>query len=134
MILFLKFLVNYLVLTENNEIVIRPGNPVDLCRLILSDLKDTLYKESFLKSLQFIVNMYLDKLGKGCPALMNSDEKDKEKSFKIIYDSEQRMNTFDSINMPLEEQIETMVQVLKLVMDNQEIDLPNVEKIIRTDI
>lgn len=131
---FFEILVNYLVLTENNEIVVRPENPVDLCRLILSNLKDSPYKQSLLMSLQFIVARYLVLLGKGFPNPMHNDEEGKEKSFKIIYDSKERMNAFDSINMPLEEQTETMVQVLKLVMDNQEIDLPNVEKIVRTDI
>lgn len=131
---FFEILVNYLILTENNEIVVRPENPVDLCRLILSDLKDSPYKQSLLMSLQFIVARYLVLLGKGFPSIRFSEEEKSEKLFKIVYDSKQRMNTFDSINMPLEERTDTMVQVLKLVMDNKEIDLPNVEKIIRTDI
>lgn len=131
---FYEILINYLALTDNQEIIVLPERPIDLCRLILSDLKETTYKQSLLMSLQFIVAKYLEKLDKGYPILMSSNDEEKEKSFKIVYDSKQKMNVFDSINMPLEEQTETMVQVLKLVMDNQKVDFPNVEKIIRTDI
>ncbi len=124
---FYTILVKYLLLTNNQEIIVYPDGPLNLCNLILSDLKDTPYKESLLRSLQFIVVKYLELLGKGYPIISFSDDEDKEKVFKIVYDSKQRMNTFDSINMSLKEQTETMVQVLKFVMANKEVELPNVE-------
>ncbi|MGM9834730.1 MAG: hypothetical protein ACI31M_03025 [Bacilli bacterium] len=131
---FYEILVNYLSLSENKELTIVPSNPITLCCLILNSLEDNKYKESFLLSVQFIIKRYLSLLDKGDPTLSSRDTKDKEKLFTITYDSNSRMNDFESNNMSLEEQDETMLKILKLSLEGKDINLPDIKIINRKDI
>lgn len=130
---FYEILDMYLSLTDNKEIVARPENPIDLCNLIFSDIEETPYKHSLLISLQFIVNRYLEILGKGNPTIMSSND-EQEKSLRVVYDRSQRINTFDSTNMSLEEQTDIMVKVLKNTIENNMKLMPFVRYESRTDI
>lgn len=131
---FYEVLVMYLTLTDNNEFTILPAKSVDLLRLILSDITKNKYSESLLKSVQFIIAKYLEILGKGYPTIMSSDDKTEERVFKVIYNRNQRINTFDSTNMSLEEQDVVMTKILKNVLENKEELMPSVRFMSRTDI
>lgn len=131
---FYEILVNYLSLTDNKEITVLPENPIDLCSLILSDIAENPYSESLLISVQFIVARYLEILGKGFPTLGSKERENEEKSFSVIYDRSQRINTFDSTNMSLEEQDDIMLKVLKNTINNKVELMPSVRYISRTDI
>lgn len=131
---FYEILISYLTLSNNEEITMRPTKPLDLCSLILNNMENTPYNYSLLCSLQFIIAKYLELLGKGNPVLMSGENPEKEKSFKVIYDSKHRINTFDSTNMTLEEQSDVMLKVLRNVTENKEEKIPYVNYVTRTDI
>lgn len=131
---FYEILISYLSLSNNEEITMRPTKPLDLCSLILNNMENTPYNYSLLCSLQFIIAKYLELLGKGNPVLMSGENPEKEKSFKVIYDSKHRINTFDSTNMTLEEQSDVMLKVLRNVTENKEEKIPYVNYVTRTDI
>lgn len=131
---FYEILVNYLTLTDNKEITVLPENPIDLCSLILNDIAENPYSESLLMSLQFIVARYLEILGKGYPIIRFSNDDEKEKLFRVVYDRRQRIDTFDSTNMSLEEQTDIMVKVLKNTIEDNMKLMPFVRYETRTDI
>lgn len=131
---FYEILISYLSLTENDTITICPKEPLDLCNLILNNMEDNPYKESLLKSVQFIMARYLEMLGKGCPTIMFSNDDKKEKSFRVVYDRSQRINNFDSTNMSLEERTGMMVKVLRNTIENNMVLMPLVRYESRTDI
>lgn len=131
---FYEILIKYLKLTDNKEIIVFPENSIDLCKLILSDLENGPYTYSLLTSLQHIIARYLEVLGKGCPTIMFDNDDKKEKSFRVVYDKSQRINTFDSTNMSLEEQTDMMIKVLKNTMENNIELMPYARYESRTDI
>lgn len=114
--------------------MVLPKNPIDLSSLILNDLTEGPYQHSFLMSLQCIIQSYLDVLGKGFPTLGSKDREDEEKSFRVVYDRRQRINTFDSTNMSLEEQTDIMIKVLKNTIEDNMKLMPFVRYETRTDI
>lgn len=131
---FYDILVKYLLLTDNKEITVRPENPIELFGLILSINEDNPYRKSLLESVQHIIARYLEILGKGYPTIMFSNDDEKEKSFRVVYDRRQRINTFDSTNMSLEEQTDIMVKVLKNTIEDNMKLMPFVRYETRTDI
>lgn len=131
---FYDILVKYLLLTDNKEITARSEKPIELFDLILCINEDNPYRKSLLKSVQHIIVRYLEILGKGYPTIMFSNDDEKEKSFRVVYDRRQRINTFDSTNMSLEEQTDIMVRVLKNTMEDKIELMPSVRYITRTDI
>lgn len=131
---FYEVLVNYLSLTDNKEITVLPESPIDLCSLIVNDITKNSYSESLLMAVQLIIARYLETLGKGYPTIRCSNDDEKEKSFRVVYDRRQRINTFDSTNMSLEEQTDMMVKVLKNTIEDNMKLMPFVRYETRTDI
>lgn len=123
---------NYISLS-NSSITILPNNSFELLNLILENIENNFYQNSFLLSLQFIFQDYFKLLDKGYPMLFTT-EIDIIPSLQITFDSNYKMTQFDALNMELIEQDKTMLRILSLEKNNQFGPIPNVEYIYRKDI
>ena len=124
---------NYVALTDL-DIELYPQNVFEFVDLILNNLKENKYKESFVYSLQFIYADYLDYLGKGRPVLKSCESNDSNEYMEIVLDHNYKILDFDSTNLNGTEQ---SILINKLVMMelNKEIGpLPKVFTRVRKDI
>jgi len=123
---------NYVSLSDSSIDV--PNNSIEFVDLILDNIHENPYKESFLMSLQFIYRDYLGTLEKGVPTLMSSEIEKEESYFKIILDSRSQILDFDAVNMDMIEQNKIITNILKLELKNQIGPINKVKYIIRKDI
>lgn len=124
---------NYVSLS-NSSIDIYPNDSLEFIELILGNIHDNPYKESFLMSLQFIYNDYLGTLGKGIPTLISSESDNENSYFKITLNSRYKLNEFEAVNMDMLEEDEIITNILKLELNNQIGPVNKVKYIIRKDI
>lgn len=123
---------NYVSLSNVN-IEVFPTTSFEFVSLILENREDNSYQESFLLSLQFIVQDYLQVLKKGRPMLFSSDYGTKS-TFQITLDSQYQICQFDAQNMDLLEGDKTMLNILSLEKKGQIGPIPKVSYLYRKDI
>ena len=123
----------FLTLSEI-QINVIPKDSIALVEEILENLKNGPYTESFLFSLQFIFQDYLESLNFGWPILLSSKDEKLAKTFLVVLNSQNKLNEFEAINMSLEEQTETMIKICKMALKNIQGPLPNVLYLKRNDI
>ena len=136
----------FLTLSEI-QINVIPKDSIALVEEILENLKNGPYTESFLFSLQFIFQDYLESLNFGWPILLSSKDEKLAKSFLVVLilsinliaifnllDSQNKLNEFEAINMSLVEQTKTMIKICKMALKNIQGPLPNVLYLKRNDI
>jgi len=124
---------NYVTLS-NCSIDVFPTEVFEFVDLILDTMHENSYKESFLISLQFIYQDYLDCLGKGRPLLMSSKESSVLSSFQIVLDSHYKIIQFDTVNMDFIEQDKIMNKIVSMECKNQIGPNPKVFLHIRHDV
>lgn len=124
--------VNYVSLSNIN-IEVFPKTSFEFVSLILENREENPYQESFLQSLQFIVQDYLQGLKKGRPILFSTDYGTKS-AFKVILDSQYQISEFNVWNMDLWEQDKTMFKILSLEKKGQIGPIPKVRYLYRKDI
>lgn len=118
-----------------SELIIYPKTSLEFVDLILNTMDENPYQRSFLRSLQFIYQDYLDTLKKGMPMLSTlPDNPLEEKNFLITLDSKYQITEFETINMDLIEQVRTMTQIVLHLKNNQMGPIPYVKTRYRKDI
>lgn len=113
---------SYLSLSNSN--INASSNSFKLLNDILNELeinpyRDLKYKYSFLTSIQFICQNYLDNLDIGFPILFNSYNNLEESYMNILLDSRYKIYKFDCLNMNLLKQTKTMVKVVLMLYNHQ---------------
>lgn len=129
---------NYISLS-NSKMEVFPSDSFEFVFNILDEirenpLRDTLYKYSFLSSLQFIYQNYLSCLDVGTPVLWSSDSDLQESYMEITFDSQNKIAKFDCVNMSLLEQTKTMTDFVVMQKNRQIGPLPKVKYYYRKDI
>ena len=116
---------NYITLS-NSKMDVFPNNSFEFVLDILNEIEYNPYKYSFLLSLQFIYQDYLNKLEVGRPYLSQSSKDLGDSYMTVMLDSQYQILQFDSINMNLIEQTKMMT---KFVMMQKNKELGPIQKI-----
>lgn len=124
---------NYIQLS-NSKIDIIPNDVFEFIHIILSDVNESKYTESFLISIQFIYQNYFEILGRISPVLMTSDDNNSISTMEIVLDSNNRILQFESKNMEMIEQDILMTKLLEMETNHKQGPLPKVLYKIRKDI
>ena len=130
---FMEVCTNY-VSTTDAPIDVIPTDPFEFTDLILDTMQENVYKESFLFSLQFIYQNYLECLGKGSPTLMECEDNESISHLQITLDSHYQIVQFESVNMDLLEQDKLMTKVVSMEKNQQLGPYPKVLLKARKDI
>lgn len=115
------------------SLFLTPTTSFEFVSLILANKEENSYQESFLLSLQFIVQDYLQVLKKRRPMLFSSDYGTKS-TFQVTLDSQCQICQFDAQNMDLLEQDKTMLNILFLEKKKQIGPIPKVSYLYRKNI
>lgn len=124
---------NYVALS-NADIDIFPADTLEFVNVILDTIHKNPYRESFLMSLQFIYQDYLECLGKGAPILMITQDPELLSSLKITLDSNYHITEFNAINMEMEEQDKIMTKIISMEKNNKIGPIPKTTFRFRKDI
>ena len=113
---------NYISLS-NSKMDVFPNKTFEFVLNILDEIEYNPCMYSFLMSLQFIYQEYLNTLEVGCPSLSQHMEDIQESYMEIMIDSRYQILQFDCINMNLFNQIKTMTKFV-MMQKNQELGPP----------
>lgn len=116
--LLLEICSDYVSLS-NAPIDIFPSDVFEFVNLVLETMHENPYKESFLESLQFIYQDYLECLEKGFPLLFSSETEEEISYMEVTLDSAYHIMQFDSINMDVFEQDKIMNKFVAMESKNQ---------------
>jgi len=128
-----KLCAEYVVLA-GLDIDVYPQSVFEFVDIILEDLKENKYKESFVYSLQFIYADYLDYLGKGRPILKSSETDDLEKYMEIVLNHNYKILDFDSLNLSGVEQSKLINKLVMMELKKEIGPLPKVITRVRKDL
>ena len=124
---------NYVTLS-NSSIDVLPSDSFEFIDLILENIHDNPYKDSFLISLQFIYQEYFVSLGHEYPVLMSCENNDIDSSLKVTLNKEHKITQFESTNMDFIEQDKLLTKILIMEKENQVGPIPKVLINKRNDI
>lgn len=110
---------NYIRLSDS-KMDVSTNNTFEFVLDILDEIEYNPYKYSFLVSLQFIYQEYLDTLAVGRPSLFQHTKDIQESYMEIMMDSLYQILQFDCINMNLLDQTKTMTKFV-MMQKNQEL-------------
>lgn len=125
--------INYIQLA-NPKIDVIPNNIFEVIYQILDTINENEYKESFLTSLQFIYQDYLNNIGRGYPILMKSNDCTYNPRLEITVDSEDKLIQLESVNMNIIEEDILMTKLMEMEVNHKQGPLPKVLYRIRKDI
>ncbi len=111
----LYYVCTYYMTLSDSEIKVLPKDSFELLECILEELEkrnDREYKNSFLFSLEFIYQKYLEILNVGRPTLTSEENDNKDKFLKVTLDSKYKIMGFESVNMDLLEQVKIMKKLV----------------------
>lgn len=109
---------------SNSKMSLFPNDPFEFVVDILDEIEENPYKDSFLSSLQFIYQDYLNCLEVGSPSLGSSGNKSKESYMEITLNKQYQITNFECINMSLLEQTKTMTEFV-IMQNKQQIGPPH---------
>lgn len=116
--LLLEICSDYVSLS-NAPIDIFPSDAFEFVNLILETMQENPYKESFLESLPYIYQDYLECLEKGFPMLFWSKNSAEISYLQVTLDSNYQIIQFDSINIDEYEQDKIMNKFVAMESKNQ---------------
>ena len=124
---------NYVALS-NSSIDIFPSDSFQFVDLILENIHDNQYKDSFLLSLQFIYQEYFISLGHGYPILMSCENDNVESLLNVTLNRYHQITQFESTNMNFIEQDKLLTKILIMEKEKQLGPIPKVFIHSRNDI
>ena len=133
----LYYVCTYYMILSDSEIKVLPKDSFELLECILEELEkrnDSEYKNSFLFSLEFIYQKYLEILNVGSPILSSEENDNKEKFLKVTLDSKYKIMGFESVNMDLLEQVKIMNKLVVMEYNHQIGPQQKVKFLYRKDI
>lgn len=133
----LYYVCTYYMTLSDSEIKVLPKDSFELLECILEELEkrnDREYKNSFLFSLEFIYQKYLEILNVGSPILSSEENDNKEKLLKVTLDSKYKIMGFESVNMDLLEQVKIMNKLVVMEYNHQIGPQQKVKFLYRKDI
>lgn len=133
----LYYVCTYYMTLSDSEIKVLPKDSFELLECILEELEkrnDREYKNSFLFSLEFIYQKYLEILNVGSPILSSEENDNKEKFLKVTLDSKYKIMGFESVNMDLLEQVKIMNKLVVMEYTHQIGPQQKVKFLYRKDI
>lgn len=116
------------------DLTIYPKTSFEFVSLLLNEIPVNPYYNSFLLSFQFIIQDYLECLGRGRPVLFSSQEEGVLPNLQITFDRRNQLTQFDAINLDLLEEDKILLKVLTLEKNNQIGPIQNVSYRYRKDI
>lgn len=122
------------VILSNSNLTVYPSNVFEFVDLLLDTIQENPYKESFLCSLQFIYQCYLECLGKGYPLLMSSKDDSKKSGMEVVLNSGYEILQFEAINLDAIEQDKIINKMVMMECNNEIGPLPKVAMRVRKDI
>ncbi len=133
----LYYVCTYYMTLSDSEIKVLPKDSFELLECILEELEkrnDSEYKNSFLFSLEFIYQKYLEILNVGSPILSSEENDNKEKFLKVTLDLKYKIMGFESVNMDLLEQVKIMNKLVVMEYNHQIGPQQKVKFLYRKDI
>lgn len=133
----LYYVCTYYMTLSDSEIKVLPKDSFELLECILEELEkrnDREYKNSFLFSLEFIYQKYLEILNVGSPILSSEENDNKEKFLKVTLDLKYKIMGFESVNMDLLEQVKIMNKLVVMEYNHQIGPQQKVKFLYRKDI
>lgn len=112
----------------------KPNNSFEFVTMILDEIEENPYKQSLLKSLQFIYQDYLFILDMGSPTLRSLSDDLQDSYMEVTFDSQYKISDFETVNMNLLEQTKTMTKFFIMQSNQQEGPLQKVKYRYRKDI
>lgn len=113
----------YVALSKSSVEVTR--NAFETASFILNSIEENEYQKSFLFSLMSILNEYLICLDKG-RAILSLTKRARNKEYRIILDSDEKIKEMNARNMSSLESTQTMLRVLTLERNGGIGPIPNV--------